>query len=361
MGCAHIHSPAVKAGRLAGAKVLLLLLALLAVQCGLKAPPVPYPLAKPVAITDLTAVARGKSIMLLWKVPDKNTDGSVLKDIKGFNLVRAAIPITQTGPDQREVYQQWRYAYKPGVPYMSIDNTDIRYGFQYSYLLFTVTRNDVVSGPSNAVTVDWNKPFQPPRDIRAQSGSHFIELSWVRPRASIDGSAIHTTVYYNIYRSLKMGDFPVSPINPALISGTTYIDGDLQNNIPYFYEVTSVNKVGRTAVESVVSSEIIAVPVDLVSPARPYGLMAAPLTTGVALSWEPNTESDILGYYVYRKSGRSPAFIRVNAQPLSGTTYVDTRAQRGYNTYYVTAVDDSEQHNESAPSESYTIFYRRER
>ncbi len=361
MGTAHLHKPVFGAGYGAGVQLLLLLLALSAVQCGLKAPPVPYPLAKPVAITDFAAIARGTNIMLLWKIPDKNTDGSILKDIKGFNLVRAAIPISAAGTDQKEVYQQWRYEYKPGEQYMSVHDTDVHPGFQYTYLVFTVTRNDVVSDASSSVTVDWTKPYLPPTDIRAQSGSHFVDLSWSPPRTYIDGSPIHTMIYYNIYRSLKMGDFPLSPINPALISGTTYIDGDLQDNIPYFYEVTSVSKVGATAVESVPSSEIIAVPVDLVSPARPYGLAAAPLSNGIALSWEPNSESDILGYYVYRKTGNATTFKRLNAQPVSATTYVDTTAQRGYNTYYVTAVDNSEQHNESAPSESYTILDRRKR
>ncbi len=332
---------------------------LLFVRCGLKAPPVPYPLAKPVAITNLTSIARGKSIMLLWKIPDKNTDGSVLKDIKGFNLVRAGIPITKTGIEEKEIYKQWRYEYKPGERYMSVNDTDIDYGFQYSYLVFTVTKNDILSDPSNMVTVYWGKPFMPPSDIRAQSGSHFIELTWKPPESFIDGSKINQTVYYNVYRSFKMNDFPLFPINPALISGTTYIDGDLKDNIPYFYEVTSVAKIKNTAVESVPSSEIMAVPVDLVSPARPYGLSAAPLKNGIALSWEPNTESDILGYYIYRRSGNSKSFKQLNAQPVSGTTYVDTGAQKGYNTYYVTAVDNSQEYNESAPSESYKILYRR--
>ncbi len=357
MGTSHIHKPAVKIGRVAGSKLLLILLALLTARCGLKAPPVPYPLAKPVAITNITATARGRSIMLLWKIPDKNTDGSVLKDIKGFNLVRAGIPISQANTDEKEVYKQWRYEYKPGEQFMNIKDTDIEYGFRYSYLVFTVTKNDIVSDPSVPVVVFWDKPYMPPSDIRAQSGSHFIELSWDQPGTYVDGSKIKGTVYYNIYRSLKMGNFPLFPINPALISGTTYIDGDLKDNVPYFYEVTSVSKISNTAVESVPSSEIMAMPVDLISPARPYGLAGAPLKNGIALSWEPNTESDILGYYIYRRSGKDKFFKQLNVQPVSGTTYMDTGAPRGPNTYYVTAVDNSEEHNESAPSEHYEIVY----
>lgn len=329
------------------------------VQCGLKAPPVPYPLAKPVAITNLTAIARHESIMLLWSVPNKNTDGSILKDIKGFNIIRSGIPISVIGTNEKEVYKQWRYEYKPNERYVTFYDRDIHYGYRYTYLVFTITQNDIVSDPSNQVVIYWDKPFMPPTDVRGRPGSHFVEITWHRPSEYIDGTKINKTVYFNIYRTMKMNNFPLFPINPVLISGTTYIDGDLKNNEPYFYEITSVSDVHGTPVESVPSSEIMVMPVDLVSPARPYGLSAAPLTNGVALSWEPNTESDILGYYVYRKSDRRKTFELLNSQPVSGTTYIDTTAQNGYNIYYVTAVDNSPQHNESAPSETYKILYRR--
>ncbi|MCL4558101.1 MAG: hypothetical protein M1491_05655 [Deltaproteobacteria bacterium] len=339
----------------------LLMAVTLAPRCGLKASPVPYPLAKPVAINDLTALARGNGVMLSWTIPDKNTDGTALKDIKGFNLVRSAIPIKDIDTGKKEVYKQWRYDYRPGERYTTVKDMDLNYRVRYSYLVFTVTKNDIVSDSSNTAVVSWDKPFLKPSGIRAKSGDHFVELSWLSPTAYIDGSRINKTVYYNVYRSPKMGDFPLFPINPALISGTTYIDGDLKNDVPYFYEVTSVSKVHDTPIESVPSSQIIAVPADLVSPARPYGVSAAPLNGGIALSWEPNTESNVMGYYVYRESGNGKGFVRVNARPISGTTYVDTGARTGYTTYHITAVDDSRQHNESAPSENYTILYRRGR
>lgn len=327
------------------------------IQCGLKAPPVPYPLSKPAAINNLTVLARGNGVLLSWTIPDKNTDRTVLKDIKGFNMVRAALPISDIGTEKKEVYKQWRYVSKPGQNYMTIKDTDLDYGVRYSYLVFTVTKDDIVSDLSNTAVVYWDKSFLKPSDIRARSGDHFAELSWVSPKTYADGSRINKIIYYNVYRSLKMDDFPLFPINPALISGTTYIDGDLKNNTPYFYEVTSVSKVNNTPIESVPSSQIMVIPVDSVSPARPYGLSAAPLKQGIALSWESNTESDILGYYLYRRSGNGKNFKRINAQPISATTYVDTGAHEGYNTYYVTAVDDSQQHNESPPSESYKILY----
>ncbi len=335
-------------------KYLLVLILFITAGCGVKANPVPYALARPAFISDLTALARGDGIILTWTVPSKNTDGTVLKDIKGFNLVRAGAPITLIGT--KEVYRQWRYPYKRGEHFMIIKDTDVNYGFRYSYIVFTVTKEDIVSDASNIVVVNWDIPYNPPADLRANSGNNFVELHWYPPSTYINNTKINTPIYYNIYRSLKMDNFPLFPINPVLISGTTYIDGELKNNVPYFYAVTSVSKVFNTPVESRLSNEILAVPINLVPPARPYALSGAPIKSGIALSWEPNTRSDILGYYIYRKSGNEKLFRRLNAIPISSTTYIDKTAVTGYNIYYVTAVDNSSEHNESAQSEPITIF-----
>ena len=96
---------------------------------------------------------------------------------------------------------------------------------------------------------------------------------------------------------------------------------------------------------------------DTFPPATPTGLVAIPnqqpatnnqQPPSIDLSWEPNTEPDLAGYNVYRRTASSPA-TRLNPTPLPGPAYRDTTAVPGQRYIYtVTAIDTSG--NESPPT-----------
>jgi hypothetical protein len=92
---------------------------------------------------------------------------------------------------------------------------------------------------------------------------------------------------------------------------------------------------------------------DVAPPSAPTGLAAVAgggfgEPPSVDLSWDPNSEMDILGYNVFRAEGNGKA-ARINPEPTPGPAYRDLTAQPGHNyRYFVTAVD--ERHNESAAS-----------
>ena len=70
-------------------------------------------------------------------------------------------------------------------------------------------------------------------------------------------------------------------------------------------------------------------PDDGVAPAAPQHLTATAGTNRVTLGWDPNSETDVVGYHVYR-STTTP--VPTTGTPLSGTgpvtgtTYLDTTA-----------------------------------
>jgi fibronectin type 3 domain-containing protein len=71
--------------------------------------------------------------------------------------------------------------------------------------------------------------------------------------------------------------------------------------------------------------------------------------SSIDLSWDPNLESDLLGYNVFRADAPSGAFRRLNPAPLSGPAYRDLTAVPGHPyRYRVTAIDRNS--NESPPS-----------
>ncbi len=65
------------------------------------------------------------------------------------------------------------------------------------------------------------------------------------------------------------------------------------------------------------------------------------ISPSVALTWDPST-SVVAGYYIYRGTLSGGPYTKLNATPVSLTTYIDTTVQSGLTYFYVaTAVDSS--------------------
>ena len=92
---------------------------------------------------------------------------------------------------------------------------------------------------------------------------------------------------------------------------------------------------------------------DTFPPRVPLELVSAPgggfgVAPSIDLSWEPNAESDLLGYNVYRRVA-SGAFAKLNGEPVPSSAFRDMQVSPGHTyEYRVTALD--RRHNESAPS-----------
>ena len=91
---------------------------------------------------------------------------------------------------------------------------------------------------------------------------------------------------------------------------------------------------------------------DIFPPQAPAGLVAVPgggfgAPLSVDLSWEPNVETDLVGYNVYRRTGQGE-FRRIHADPVPSPAYRDLKVDAGQTyTYRITAVD--QRGNESLP------------
>ncbi len=87
---------------------------------------------------------------------------------------------------------------------------------------------------------------------------------------------------------------------------------------------------------------------DLTPPVAPLDLEALTKGGDVTLTWTANTEPDLDGYNVYRRSGE--AWVKVNAETVRDTTYADGGLPDGTYEYEITATD--RYGNESPPSGS---------
>jgi fibronectin type 3 domain-containing protein len=163
---------------------------------------------------------------------------------------------------------------------------------------------------------------------------------------------------YNIYRRSEGEVFSTRPLNREPLITTHYTDLNVENEKKYAYSVRAVRRVVKTDVEGKGSFGVPMTPIDLIPPASPVGLVAIPLKDGMELNWRKNLEPDLLGYFVYRRRAGEKEFKRLNENPLTEETYLDTNVmlKQEYE-YAVTAVDNSIRRNESPRSEEVRVKY----
>ena len=91
---------------------------------------------------------------------------------------------------------------------------------------------------------------------------------------------------------------------------------------------------------------------DNVAPAAPTSLQAQGLSGSVELTWEANSEADILGYMIYRYNNQAKLWETI-ARQVESTRFVDNTCPKGVNQQYrVRAIDKA--WNLSEPSASIT-------
>jgi fibronectin type 3 domain-containing protein len=88
--------------------------------------------------------------------------------------------------------------------------------------------------------------------------------------------------------------------------------------------------------------------------------MAFQSPEGIVITWEPNIDSDLEGYYVYRRGENEAHPTRVSPLIKQETMYLDKTFASGLTYYYsVTAIDQSPRHNESDFSQELKVATRK--
>lgn len=102
---------------------------------------------------------------------------------------------------------------------------------------------------------------------------------------------------------------------------------------------------------NIASAEVIVI-IDNTPPAQPTGLTLNTTNNNVSLSWDANTETDLLGYLIYRddKIANASEVIVGGLEPyaIPTTQYNDNQLTDGFYQYYIVAIDTAG--NMSSPS-----------
>ncbi len=297
--------------------------------CGYIADPLPPSPQIPLAVKDLGAVERGERVLIEFTAPALTTDSVPLRrmqvDLRAgpdapdweARAARIETPAAQPGRVRVELAARaWA-------------NRDVVIRVRLA------GRTGRLSEWSNAVRMNVAPPLETPQDVQAVAVPAGVRVSWKAPA----GTA------YRIYRRAAK---EAEPVLVGTAEKPEFVDAATQYGTQYEYWVEAFTKAGDAEAMSERSAPSGVTPEDHFPPAVPSGLTATAGTGAIQVSWTPNSEDDLRGYYVYR-SAAGGAFERIG-DALPAPYYADRATQSGVTyRYSISAID--QKGNESARSE----------
>ncbi len=337
--------------------------------CGKRRPPLP-PVERVQQRTELLSGAQqGNEVILSWPAPQRNAPDSSVQSIRRIDVYRLAekpgapLALTEEEFAARSTlvgsvtFEQIQTAgdtltYRDALE-LAGQPTRLRYAIRY------VNASGQRAAFSNFLSIEpAARIAQPPTLLSPPKlAEDAITLTWQPPAANIDGSTPVNLLGYNVYRTDSSQSEPgQTPINTALVEGTSFVDRNFRFGSDYRYIVRSVSLgTGGAQVESLNSNSVPAQPRDTFAPAQPERPSIAPDPSfgRLAIFFAANKEPDIAGYNVYRSTDPNlpkQNWTKLNQELLTRTNYRDERVESGKTYYYfIVAVDNAG--NVSQPSE----------
>jgi len=383
-------------------------LALLIIGCASPGPPRPPSLNLPKPVTDLTAERVGNQVLLHWSTPARSTDNLAIKGALTAVICRAEVPANTSHPSSSALRSATnpvpvsKPKSAPRKPAPALPSTScvpilrltVSSGNSSASdpLPSALTADPVAlldyrveilnsaghsAGQSNPAYAAAGSAPDPVNDLRATTIPNGAMLQWSpsagSPSSTVELNRLNTSLPVSHAAGADKTQKSTPPLRSASqetpeshlrvpIDGRTgTLDLTARFGPTYRYTAQRVRavEIGSHALEirSLDSAPVTLTLRDTFPPATPAGLVAIPSQTAtqrsIDLSWQSNSEPDLAGYYVYRRtvSGSNPSAppTRLNSTPVRGPAFRDLSAIPGqlYG-YTVTAVDTSG--NESPPT-----------
>jgi hypothetical protein len=350
-------------------------LLLVCVACGTPGAPQPPSLQLPRPVDDLAGARKGTRVVLSWTPPEETTDKQTLRHIGATRVCRALneFPMAQCRDvvaelKPSEMTSQEASGRKPKVAYEDVIAPTAMGANRFaSYAIEVFNDRGRSAGLSNQVRVPLAPTLPAPVDLRAVVTPEGVILHWTGISRSQLGPELQNYEFrYRVYRKTE-GKTNYSLIEEVPLNGPemTVPDKSFEWERTYDYKVASVTLLPQAAARSQSEVEgddspVVRVTVhDIFPPARPSGLQAVFSGVGqkpfIDLSWDPNSESDLQGYLVFRREGGQQP-VALNKEPVRAPSYRDENVQPGHKyTYFVRAIDVRGNASEPSPETSETV------
>lgn len=216
----------------------------------------------------------------------------------------------------------------PGVQGTAYTDSTAQPNTAYTYRV-RAENSGTFSGYSNLQTV--STPAQP---VAPPAPANLVVTGVMSGAVSLSWSASAGATGYSV---LRMGPGDASFVQIGQAASTSFTDSTVSPATSYSYGVLATNSAGNSVPSAQVSATT---PANSVAPAAPSGLSAVASNSGIVLSWNAGTDTNLAGYNVFRASSPSGPFAQLNTALLTTPSYSDLTAPQGTVSYYqVTAVN----------------------
>ncbi|MDP6730581.1 MAG: hypothetical protein QF675_11415, partial [SAR324 cluster bacterium] len=119
---------------------------------------------------------------------------------------------------------------------------------------------------------------------------------------------------------------------PGLVKNHEVLLSNLERDTTYHYRVLSIDSLGYQTVSGDRTFRV--------APSITMGVAAYPGDSEAVVVWSPNTEENLLGYFVYRSTTSGSGFSKINSIPTTDRVFLDQGLSNGVSYFYaVTAID----------------------
>jgi hypothetical protein len=323
---------------------------------------------------------KGNRVYLTWTPPTQTTDRQTIRHIGATricrNLTSATAPeakkdecgnVAGTVPPAQPVDIRKPKAApttKPVEKYTDeISTAGIDPVGAFAYAVEVLNDRGRSAGLSNRVHVPAAPTLPPPADFAAQVKADGIFISWTPLPTRVEIPLLHYV--YRIYRREENGKDKIAVELPLDAAPNSFLDPNFEWEKRYTYRATVVTLIHREAgpeaqVEGDDTPEVPVFAHDIFPPAPPSGLQAVfsgeNQQSFIDLIWNPNTESDLAGYNIFRHEDGGPA-AKINSELVKLPAFRDLNVLPGKKYYYSVSAADvrgnesprSEEANESVP------------
>lgn len=354
-------------------RFLLITLAISALAaCGTQGAPQPPSLNIPKPVSDLSAIRKGETVTLSWTAPNETTDGALVHH-SGKMIVRRAtsdgqsnsvigeVPLPTAHKSQEAALETWKDSLGGLLPSSSSDFA--------LYTVEAVNNSGKSGGQSNQIAVALVLTPATPKNLDVSVVPQGVGISWNQGWPPPKHTNLSTEYIYRIMRRAAGSNqqpIMIKQLN-AGNEAALVIDTGIQWEKTYEYWVTPVTlwqkddqQKGEIEGDDSPISKITAN--DVFPPAVPSGLQAVYSQVGqksfIDLTWTPNSDSDLAGYNVYRRTEGAQS-VKINTDLVKTPAFRDEAMQPGMKYFYsVSAVDLRKNESAKSPEASETVPQR---